>query len=341
MSHDLETPAAPVVSTTQAGALIRAERYTEAISLITNALTQHPGDAELHYLLGTAHYRTGDAQPAWQAFAAATRIDPSHAFAHYGLGLICKDHRDTDGAIQHFRDALGADPHLAAARSQLAELQPQTSAAVGDPTPQDGHSLAELLDERERPRLDEEAMAGAVVWSGRPAVRSMAGSLIFAAVLLLLPGFLSETAEGMAPSVARDGIAALWRLAEAASWPAAVALVVTGWVRMGTRRYVLREHRAEVFAGLINRQHITVWLHDVERPVIVNQNLWQLALGLGNVDLHSTVLPAPRGRRHVGRPGTLLLSGLPIGVAEDAAGFLRTAVLWERRRMVLTFVSAR
>jgi len=110
---------------------------------------------------------------------------------------------------------------------------------------------------------------------------------------------------------------------------------------MTTRRYVLREHRAEVFAGLINRQHVTVWLHDVERPVIVRQNLWQLALRLGTVEVHSTVLPAPRGRRQLGRPGTLLLVGLPIGVAEDTAGFLRTSVLWERRRMVLTFVSAR
>lgn len=340
MSHDVS---AHVITPSQASGLINAQRYAEAIALLTTAVTNQPQDAEIQYLLGTAHLRGGYPLAARAAFAATIRAVPRHAYAHYGLGLIAKDSGDPAAAARHFQDALDADPQLAPARRHLAELrggEPTVSAADAPPAPA-AHSLAEILDVRDRPRLDEEQMAGAIVWSGRPAIRFMAGSLILAIGFLLLPGFLSETAEGMAPSAGRDGLAALWRLAEAVSWPAALVLIVTGYVRVATRRYVIREHRTDVFAGIINRQHTTIWLHDVERPVIVRQNLWQLALGIASVEIDSTVLRAPRGRRQVGRPGRLLLSGLPIGFAEDAAGFLRTAVLWERRRMVLTFVSVR
>jgi hypothetical protein len=104
---------------------------------------------------------------------------------------------------------------------------------------------------------------------------------------------------------------------------------------------VVRKHRVDLYAGLLNRQHVTLWLHDLERPVLVKQSLWALALGLGSVELDSTILPPRRRRRFRGLPGRLLLSGLPVGVAEEIGGVIRAESLWQRRRMVQNFVSSR
>ena len=54
----------PVLTVTQAGALIQGTRYHEAISLITQALAREPDNAELNYLLGTAYYRSGNSDAA-------------------------------------------------------------------------------------------------------------------------------------------------------------------------------------------------------------------------------------------------------------------------------------
>jgi Tetratricopeptide repeat len=348
----------------QVAEFIKSERFSEAIAFLTDALAREPADAELHYLLGTAAFRSGDTATAKEAFEATIRHDPSHAYAHYGLGLLDIDTGDLEQAGRRFQSALDADPSLLAARKQLADLEiigqthtqgqvppplsQQQPASAGPPTgplppglADQPYTLAELLDVRGRDRPDEETMAGPTVWSGRPAARSMTGSLLAAIALIVLPAFLADTATGLPPGVVREFFAALWRVAAAVSWPAAIVIVVIALARMATRRYVLREHRVEVFAGLLNRQHSAVWMHDIERPVLVQQNLWQLALGLGTVEINSTALPMPKGRRRFGQPGRLLLAGLPIGVAEQVAGFLRSEVLWQRRRMVQNFVSAR
>jgi tetratricopeptide (TPR) repeat protein len=340
---------------THAGKLIEAAQYEDAAALLAQAVATDPGVGEYHYLLGTVAYRTGNTQTAMNEFTAAVTHDPQHAYAHYGLAVIYRDTGYIDRAIQQFQWALEADPALFAAQQQLLDLQAtgQPSAAptryqaqtlTASTTPsrdEPAYTLAEVLDVRGRLCPDEETLAGPVVWKGRPALRSITGILLTALALILAPAFIKDTATGMPSGAIRELFAALWRLADAVAWPAALVLVAIGAARVATRRYVLRENRLEVFAGLVNRQHATVWLHDVERPVLVDQSLWQLALGLGNVEIDSTVLPIPKGRRQLGKPGKLYLAGLPITVAEQAAGFLRSAILWQRRRMVQNFVSAR
>ena len=334
---------------TQAGALIKAERYVEAIGFLERALAQMPADSELYYLLGVAAFRSGDRTKAESAFRKAIQQNPDHAYAQYGLGLIFCEIGQPQQAQQFFQAALNADPSMQEARQQLANLASQEGltqppvGAAGPPAaaPAESHSLAELLDARGAPRPDEATLTGSLVWTGRPSLRSLGAVVAGAILVILAPRFLYSLVSGLPSGAVRNFGAALWRLVDAASWPTALALLVLCTVWLMTRRYVLREHRVDVFVGLISRTHVALWLHDLERPVIVRQNLWNILLGLGTIEIHSTILPSARGRRRAGRPGRLVLPGLPIAEAEQTAATIRARALWQRRRMVQNFVSSR
>jgi tetratricopeptide (TPR) repeat protein len=343
----------------QAGLLIKAERYGEAVRFLQRALAQTPADSELHYLLGVAAFRSGDLARAESSFWQAIQCDPGHAYAQYGLGLLYRQSGRTQQAQLSFQAALHADPGMQQARQQLADLASQEGLAqpppgtaesppaagppaAGQPAAAaESRSLAELLDARGTSMPGEGTLTGSLVWTGQPSFRSLGAPIAGAILVILAPRLLHSVVSGLPHGAARHLGAWLWRLAEAASWPAALALLVLSAAGLMTRRYVLRENRVDIFAGLIRRTHLALWLHDLERPVIVRQNLWNILLGLGSIEIHSTILPAARGRRRAGRPGRLLLSGLPIAVAEQTAAAIRARTLWQRRRMVQNFVSSR
>jgi tetratricopeptide (TPR) repeat protein len=342
----------------RAAALIKARRYDEAKGLLEKELIRLPTDPQLHYLLGMAAYRSGDNAAALAAFQRAVDTDPANASALYGLGLTLRHRGEYGEARSAFEGALAANPKLEEARAQLANLPAERSPVYGfsappraapagvkpdEPTvdPEATVSLAELLDTRGRPQPDDDTLAGEVVWEGQPSPRMLVGAGIGAILLLLVPGLLEDAASGLPSGPARDALAWLWRVAYAAALPAALFLVVLSAANWMTRFYVLRRHRIEVSSGLLRRQHVTVWLHDLERPIAVNQKLWHLALGVATIRLDTTILPAGRGRRAAGRPGRLLLSGLPNDLAEELSAVIRAEALWQRRRMVQNFVSSR
>jgi tetratricopeptide (TPR) repeat protein len=341
-------------SVAQAGALIKADRYDEAVGFLERALVRTPADSELHYLLGVAAFRSGDFARAESAFSQAIQCDSGHAYAQYGLGLIYRKIGRAQQAQRSFEAALRADPTMQAARQQLADLaseealtQPPdvmaepTQNAVQSTAAKESRSLAELLDARGSPRPDESTLTGCLVWTGQPSLRSLGSGIAGAILIILAPRLLHSMVSGLPSGAGRQAGAGLWRLAEAASWPAALALLVLCTAELITRRYVLTENRVEIFSGLIRRTHVTLWLHDLERPIIVRQNLWTILLGLGAIEIHSTILPPARARRRAGRPGRVLLSGLPVAAAEQTAATIRARALWQRRRMVQNFVSTR
>jgi hypothetical protein len=342
----------------QAAGLIKAGRFDDAKRLLERELLRLPTDPQLHYLLGMAAYRSGDTAAALAGFQRAVDADPKNAAALYGLGLTLRHRGQNEAARGAFEAALEADPGLEEARAQLANLPAERSPAYGfsappgagpaaakpgEPTvdPEATASLAELLDARGRPQPDDDTLAGELIWEGQPSPRMVAGAAVGALLLLLLPGLLEDAASGLPSGPARDALAGLWRVASAAALPAAFLLVVLSAASWMTRFYVLRRHRIEVSSGLLRRQHVSVWLHDLERPVAVNQKLWHLALGVATIQLDTTILPAGRGRRAAGRPGRLLLSGLPNDLAEELSAVIRAESLWQRRRMVQNFVSSR
>jgi hypothetical protein len=342
----------------QAAGLIKVGRYDDAKRLLEQELIRSPTDPQLLYLLGMAAYRSGDNAAALAGFQRAVDADPKNASALYGLGLTLRHRGEYGEARSAFEAALAANSKLEEARAQLANLPAERSPAYGfsappraapagvkpdEPSvgPEATVSLAELLDTRGRPQPDDDTLAGEVVWEGQPSPRMLVGAVIGAILLLLVPGLLEDAASGLPSGPARDGLAWLWRVASAAALPVALFLVVLSAANWMTRFYVLRRHRIEVSSGLLRRQHVTVWLHDLERPVAVNQKLWHLALGVATIQLDTTILPAGRGRRAAGRPGRLLLSGLPNDLAEELSAVIRAEALWQRRRMVQNFVSSR
>jgi hypothetical protein len=335
--------------------LIIARGFPEAIVLLRSQLVDDPDDAELNYLLGVAAYRFGDAETARDAFERTVLTDSSHTDGHLGLGLVARQLGRPDLARRSFLAALRSDTGNEAALRYLAELEVEATTPAastsGSPSPSTSGpdvpktvtplSLAERLDARDKPRPDESVMAGVMLWSGQPSARSLVGPVLAAITIVLLPRPFHDLASALPNGIARTAAAAFWHLVEALCWPAAFAVLAVMTARMLTRRFVVRKHRAEVFTGILRRAHVAIWLHDLERPVIVRQNLWYVALGLGTIQLDSTMLPSRRSRRWAGRPGRMVMSGLPIGVAEGIGGLIRAESLWQRRRMIGNFVSSR
>lgn len=64
------------------------------------------------FLIGRAHYETGDVDKAVALIEEATQKDPHHAEAHYYLGLIRDERGDTRGATQAFLRSRDLDMDL-------------------------------------------------------------------------------------------------------------------------------------------------------------------------------------------------------------------------------------
>lgn len=343
------SPRGTASAVAEAGALINARRFGEATRFLEEELRSLPGDPELEYLLGVAAYRSGNDGVAGAAFERSVASDPRHVDAWLGVGRVAQRSGRRDSARRAFQAALAVDPANAAARRYLAEVEAGTSTGAAAPAAPGGppvdpavRSLAEILDARGEPRPDEVALAGPLVWAGRPSLRSISGAVVAAGVIVwVVPPLVHGLATALPGGPLRSVVAALWRAVEAASWPAALFLLAAQFAGLLTRRYVLHKHRVDLYAGLLNREHVTLWLHDLERPVLVRQSLWSLALRLASVELDSTILRPLRRRRSRGLPGRVLLSGLPAGLAEEVGGLIRAESLWQRRRMVQNFVSSR
>jgi Tfp pilus assembly protein PilF len=66
----------------------REQDLREAISVLEQAVKDHPANAELHTGLAFAYKKAGRAGDAQREFENAVKNDPSKAEAHYMLGLI-------------------------------------------------------------------------------------------------------------------------------------------------------------------------------------------------------------------------------------------------------------
>lgn len=354
----------------QVAAFIRSSRYKDAKTLLAHALDAFPENAELHYQLGLADFRTGDIPGAQASFAKCVEIEPVHSYGQYGLGITYYQQGEFNAARRALEVALQVDPTLSQAQEKLAEISTRlsrppplqntgspTEPAPAPPTQEQPHadpavsqtaevaiknvSLADILDSDIGPEPDEEIMAGDIVWEGRPSFRGIIGVAVGSALLVLLPVAVEGITTELSSGFFRSLMAALWRVSAAASLPVAIFLFVLFTARLITRRYVFREHRVELFSGLLKREHIAMWLHDLERPVVIKQSLLQLALGLATIELHSTILPASTGRRRADRPGRIVFAALQLATAEQQGSAIRAKALWQRRRMVKAFVSSR
>ena len=87
-----------------------------AIAAYQTCLRHTPDQAEVHYNLGNAHYALGQGAEAQVAWNRAIQLRPTLTLAHYNLGLVAQELGQPDAAADHYATALKLEPdHLESA----------------------------------------------------------------------------------------------------------------------------------------------------------------------------------------------------------------------------------
>lgn len=98
----------------KANEAFRSGDYETAVQLYQQALESNPSDARLHFNLGSALARMGDAEQSVRAFERAKELmdDPQQqSMADYNAGTLLAESEMYDEAVNFFRDALRKNPH--------------------------------------------------------------------------------------------------------------------------------------------------------------------------------------------------------------------------------------
>lgn len=322
---------------------IRAGANSDAEGLLLPILQVNPANRPARYLLGMARFRGGDFVGAEQVFRILVESTPNDANGQYGLGVSLMKLGQLDEAAVALEAALRARPDFAEAQRKLMEVRAGSPSPGSLPQPGSGWtSLAEMLDVRGRPPLDDDALAGNLRWTGRPIPLSLVPAVVAAVVVVLAPRALRALINAVPAGSLRDLLAQFWRLAAAISLPLAVVILTGAAASWLVTRYVLCERRLEVTKGILRRRHVVVWFHEMERQAVVQQTLLEMLVGLGSIVLVTEALLASRA--FFGRPpspGKLVLRGLLVQDAYQLAAVIRRTVLVERRRMIQSFITNR
>ncbi|MDP4301955.1 tetratricopeptide repeat protein [Leptothrix discophora] len=84
--EDLTAATPAQVDLAVARELLGQARWPAAVSELEAQSRRHPGDAEVHNLLGFALRKSGSLDRAFAAYRTALRIDPGHLGAHEYIG---------------------------------------------------------------------------------------------------------------------------------------------------------------------------------------------------------------------------------------------------------------
>jgi tetratricopeptide (TPR) repeat protein len=93
----------------------------EAISAFKRAIDREPGDPELFYQLGRAHYYLGEFSQAFEALEKSLRLDPYNAEANFIMGEGRVHTQEGEKAIPFLQRALELDPTMLKARGELGK----------------------------------------------------------------------------------------------------------------------------------------------------------------------------------------------------------------------------
>jgi Flp pilus assembly protein TadD len=132
----------------------RRGNFDAATKFYQRAMKKHPKDATVHNDLGLCYHRRGMLPEATRELRQAVELDGSNALyrnnlaaayveqgrnndalrqltvahgesaAHYNLGYLLMQKKDTQAALAHFRKAAEQDPSLTAAHQWIARLSP-------------------------------------------------------------------------------------------------------------------------------------------------------------------------------------------------------------------------
>jgi predicted regulator of Ras-like GTPase activity (Roadblock/LC7/MglB family) len=181
------------------GEELRVRGQLEAARKVVQAgLERHPDSAEAHDLHARLLVDAGDPEGAAREWAQVLRVDPRHLGAHKGLGFLCYQKGDADGALDHLELALSVDP---TDQSTVQALLTVRAALAGEPPPE-APAPAPAAPVPEPPRAGpisdaEGAERGVLVIEPRGLVlggglRSPSGQDVAEAVAALLAGVSQE-----------------------------------------------------------------------------------------------------------------------------------------------------
>ena len=105
-------PGDPNGLVSRARALLKDDKYEEALDVAGSAVDAWPAHAPAFAVLGDAQYRRGDFVPAEKSYRRALELNPDEAAAHFGVGRILR--------------TLGRYPDAASSFSRAAALAPST-----------------------------------------------------------------------------------------------------------------------------------------------------------------------------------------------------------------------
>lgn len=113
----------------------RLERLDKAVALYREALKIDPTRADVAHLYGLAEVGRGEMALGIQSMILSLTLKPGVAQVEHDLAAALADVGQLERAIEHFREAIAADPALVAARINLAGVysrQDRPEAAVAE-----------------------------------------------------------------------------------------------------------------------------------------------------------------------------------------------------------------
>ena len=102
--------------------LLLRRHHAQAAVVLERAARAEPDKGSILEALGRACFNSGQPARSREVFERLIEVDPSSAFAHYGLGLSLKRLGLRDGARTHLRLAVALDPDSTLYRGALARL---------------------------------------------------------------------------------------------------------------------------------------------------------------------------------------------------------------------------
>ena len=103
--------------------LIREEKYSDAIKLLTELIAEDSDNPRYHYKLGEAYYGLGELEKALQEEQEAIRINPDMSVAYITLGQVYEQQGNMESAQLMFSKAAELDPENGLAWYYLGETQ--------------------------------------------------------------------------------------------------------------------------------------------------------------------------------------------------------------------------
>jgi tetratricopeptide (TPR) repeat protein len=110
LSEELARDPASLVFVPLGEALRLRGQLDSAARVALAGLEHHPNLADGHDLYARILADTGEVERAADEWSIALAVEPRHPGAHKGLGFVCYQQGDLDGALEHLELALAANP---------------------------------------------------------------------------------------------------------------------------------------------------------------------------------------------------------------------------------------